>query len=462
MDRVAEEIPNVVEELVLKLLSLALVQKLFQNLLRERVCKRDGATILEELYGAAPITKNTVLRTEYVRQAVRRQVVRPTAYFMDALEQAIDEAALRMQVDPIELRKRWDPDPNRQRLYDWASSLEVWRNRKPIAAQSGRYRRGVGVATGYWLYLWQPGSKVEVAVKGGRLIASSATQDIGTGTRTVIANTVAREFGLEPHEIEVRIGDSKLPEGPGSGGSRVTASVVPPMLLAIEQLKASIQQHAKRQPVPGSNAPWREWLAASPDLSVCSVRPEDSKPTAPGIESPLKQVGLLGWIFGWMMRRFSNLAIGAGVPSSVQVIEVEVDTWLGHVRVLNVHTGIAVGKIVAPAPARSQAAGSVIQGIGYALYEAREIDARTGDTLSGGMEDYRIPGIADTPVIDVHFDEAGFDHVLGGSVGIGEVATVPTSPAVANAVCNATGIRLNELPIRPDRLIAALKGSAAA
>ena len=121
-----------------------------------------------------------------------------------ALEQAIDEAALRMNADPIALRKRWDPDPNRQRLYDWALDLEVWRNRKKTASQSGRYRRGVGVATGYWLYLWQPGSKVEVAVKGGRLIASTATQDIGTGTRTVIANIVAREFGLEPHEVEVQ------------------------------------------------------------------------------------------------------------------------------------------------------------------------------------------------------------------------------------------------------------------
>jgi xanthine dehydrogenase YagR molybdenum-binding subunit len=379
-----------------------------------------------------------------------------------AVEQAIDEAALRMKVDPIELRKRWDNDPNRRRLYDWALGLDVWRNRKSPELQSGRYRRGVGVATGYWLYLWQPGSKVEVSVKGGRLIASTATQDIGTGSRTVIANTVAREFGLEPHEVEVRIGDSRLPEGPGSGGSRTTASVVPPTLLAIEKLKAAIEKNAKRKPAPGSNAPWREMLAASPDLTASGVRPEDSKRTAPGVESPLKQVGILGWIFGFMMRRFSNLAIGAGVPSSVQVIEVEVDTWLGHVRVVNVHTGIAVGKVAAPALARSQATGSVIQGIGYALYEAREIDARTGDTLSGGLEDYRIPGISDTPVIDVHFDEAGFDHVLGGSVGIGEVATVPTSPAVANAIYNATGIRPTELPIRPDRLISALKGRAVA
>jgi xanthine dehydrogenase YagR molybdenum-binding subunit len=203
-------------------------------------------------------------------------------------------------------------------------------------------------------------------------------------------------------------------------------------------------------------------IAAAPDISVSAVRPEDSKPTAPGVRSPLKEAGFMGIIFGWMMRRFSNMAIGAGVPSSVQVIEVEVDTWLGHVRVLNVHTGISVGKIAAPMLARSQAAGSVIQGIGYALYEAREVDPRTGDILTAGMEDYRIPGIADTPLIDVHFDEGGFDHVLGGSVGIGEVATVPTSPALANAIRNAIGIRLTEIPIRPDRLIAALKGRAAA
>ncbi len=377
-----------------------------------------------------------------------------------ALEQAIDEAAVRMKVDPISLRKRWDPDPNRQRLYDWAAGLEVWRNAK--TPQGGRYRRGIGVATGYWLYLWQPGSKVELAVKGGRLVASTATQDIGTGSRTVIANTVAREFGLDPHEIDVRIGDSGLPEGPGSGGSRTTASVIPPMLLAVKKLKASIERNAKQPPIPGSNAPWRELIAASPDLSESAERPEDGKPTAPGVRSPLKQAGFMGMIFGWMMRRFSNLAIGAGVPSSVQVIEVEVDTWLGHVRVLNVHTGIAVGKIAAPALARSQATGSVIQGLGYALYEAREVDPRTGDVLTGGMEDYRIPGIADTPPIDVHFDEGGFEHVAGGSVGIGEVATVPTSAALANAVCHATGVRLTELPIRPDRLIAALNGRTAA
>lgn len=377
-----------------------------------------------------------------------------------AVEQAIDEAALRLKVDPIALRKRWDPDPNRQRLYDWASGLEVWRNRKP--QQNGRYRRGIGMATGYWLYLWQPNVKVEVAVKGGRIVASTATQDIGTGTRSVLADTIARELDLEPADIDVRIGDSALPEGPGSGGSRVTASVLPPTILAVRKLKAAMLEQATRKPAPGSNAPWRELIARSPDIAVTETRGEDGKNTAPGIRSPLREVGLIGMVFGWMMRRFSNIAVGAGVPSSVQVIEVEVDTWLGHVRVLNVHTGIAVGKIAAPALARSQACGAVIQGLGYALYEARELDPTNGDVLTAGMEDYRIPGIADTPEIDVHFDEAGFDHVLGNSVGIGEASTVPTSAAVANAIHDAIGIRLTEIPIRPDRIVAALKGRTAA
>ncbi|OQW55635.1 MAG: dehydrogenase [Proteobacteria bacterium SG_bin9] len=377
-----------------------------------------------------------------------------------AVEQAVDEAALRLNMDPIALRKLWDRDPNRQRLYDWAAQLDIWRKLAHAPQQSGRYRRGVGVATGYWFYFWQPGTKVDLAIENHKLVASVAIQDIGTGSRTVIANTVAREFNLDPDEIEVRIGDSKLPEGPASGGSRTTASVVPPTLLAIEKLKAAITQGTQQR--PGSNAPWRDLIAGSGNIRVSAERPEDSKPTAPGIRSPLKDAGLIGTVFGWMLRTFSGIAAGAGVPSSVQVVEVEVDTWLGHVRVVSVHSGLAIGKIAAPALAHSQATGSIIQGIGYALYEAREVDPRRGDILSGGLEDYRIPGIGDTPVMDIHFDEKGFDHVLGGSVGIGEVATVPTSPAIANAIRNAIGIRSYELPIRPDRLVQLLKERSAA
>ena len=170
-----------------------------------------------------------------------------------AVEQAIDEAALRMKVDPIALRKRWDPDPNRQRLYDWAQDLEVWRHRKTTALQGGRYRRGIGVATGYWLYLWQPGSKVEVAVKGGRLVASTATQDIGTGTRSVIANVVAQEFGIEPHEVEVRIGDSRSAGRTGVGrqpGHGLGDPAHAAGNQAVEGSHSSKMQSGSRSPAP--------------------------------------------------------------------------------------------------------------------------------------------------------------------------------------------------------------------
>ena len=272
------------------------------------------------------------------------------------------------------MRKRWDPNPDRQRLYDWAAGLETWRAGSAREPQTGRYRRGVGVAMGYWLYLWQLGTKVELAIEGGRLVAATAVQDIGTGTRSVIADTVAREFGLDPHEVEVRIGNSNLPEGPTSGGSRVTASIVPPLLVAAGKLKAGIAEKTGRKPAPGSNAPWRELIAASPDLKVEAGRAEDNSKTAYGNNSLVKDAGMIGWIFGFMMRRSSGLAIGAGAPSSVQVIEVEVDTLLGHVRVVRAHSGVAVGKLAAPTLARNQAAGAIIQGLGYALYEGREID----------------------------------------------------------------------------------------
>jgi len=379
-----------------------------------------------------------------------------------ALEQAIDEAALRLGTDAIALRKRWDPNPDRQRLYDWAGGLETWRLRARGQPQTGRYRRGVGVAMGYWLYLWQLRTKVELAIEGGRLVAATAVQDIGTGTRSVIADTVAREFGLDPHEVEVRIGDSRLPEGPTSGGSRVTASIVPPLLIAAGKLKAGIAEKTGRKPAPGSNAPWRELIAASPDLRVDAERAEDSSKTAYGNNSLVKDAGMIGWIFGFMMRRSSGLAIGAGAPSSVQVVEVEVDTLLGHVRMLRAHSGIAVGKLAAPTLARNQAAGAIVQGLGYALYEGREIDSLTGEVLTTSLDDYRMPGIADIPPIDLFFDEGGFDHVLGGSVGIGEAATVPTSAAIANAIRDAIGVRPCEIPIRPDRLIDLLHRRAAA
>ena len=155
------------------------------------------------------------------------------------------------------------------------------------------------------------------------------------------------------------------------------------------------------------------------------------------------------------------MAVGAGAPSSVQVVEVEVDTWLGRVRVLRAWTGISVGKLASPPLARNQAAGAFIQGLGHALYEERVFDAGSGHVLSVDLDAYRTPGIADMPPLEVHFEETGFDHVAGGSVGIGEVACVPTPAALANAIRNAVGVRPHEIPIRPDRLLDLIKKETA-
>ncbi len=371
-----------------------------------------------------------------------------------ALEQAIDEAAEKLRLDPIAVRQRWDNDPNRQRLYAWAATTDTWKSRAAVGAQTGRFRRGIGVAAGNWLYFSQPGCEVELAVKSGRLIVSTSTQDMGTGSRTVLAHTVADAFGLRPDEIVVRIGDSRLPEGPMSAGSRTTATIVPAAMAASDSLKTRLRARVRGK--VGDNAPWSEVLAAAPDMAVTVARPPDSTTKEPGVRSPLEPVGMLGSVFGWILKTFAHVETGRGSAGAVQIAEVEVDTLLGHIKVTRFHSGLAVGKPIVPLLAQSQAEGSIIQGVGFALYEAREYDLSSGVTLSAGLEDYRIPGIGDTPAMTIHFDPGGFEHVPGGGVGVGEIATVPVAAAIANAVYNATGVRCHDLPMRPDRLIAAL------
>ena len=198
-----------------------------------------------------------------------------------------------MKLDPIALRKRWDPNPNRQRLYDWAAGLEVWRNRTP-AAQTGRYRRGVGVATGYWLYLWQPGSKVELAVKDGRLVASTAIQDIGTGSRTVIANTVA-QANSDWSRMRSRCGSAI----PSCRKDRVRAAAGPRLRSSADAAGRSKAQGRDRTQcraaaAPGSNAPWRELLAASPDLTASARKAGGQQANGPGDPVAAEGGGLHG------------------------------------------------------------------------------------------------------------------------------------------------------------------------
>ena len=152
-----------------------------------------------------------------------------------------------------------------------------------------------------------------------------------------------------------------------------------------------------------------------------------------------------------------SMNLARGTTSAMYVCEVVVDTRLGTVKVDKVWGGLAVGKIVVPALARSQVYGGVIQGIGYALYEERHVDPHTGTVLSLGLEEYRIPGIGDMPEVEVFFHEEGFEEMKGGAAGLSEVATIPVAAAVGNAVFHATGHRYRELPLRPDRILEGLR-----
>jgi xanthine dehydrogenase YagR molybdenum-binding subunit len=375
-----------------------------------------------------------------------------------ALEQAVDEAARRLGRDAIALRRAWDPHPPRQRLYEWASGTPTWRDRDELP-RAGRFRRGVGVAAGNWLYLWEHGTEVELAVERGRLVVGTATQDMGTGSRSVLAGVVATAFGLDPADIEVRIGDSRQPHGPLSGGSRTTASIGPAAMAAAAQLQQRLAQRDSRARdlIAGRTGDWRAVLADADGLQVTTGRPPDDRGKARSVASPFAGTGVLGVAFAAMMR-FGGLHAGRGSTGSVHVAEVEVDTRFGHVRVVRYHAGTAAGRLIEPRLAEAQVRGAVIQGIGWALYEERAQDPTTGRVLTAGLEDYRIPGIADIPEIDLHFDTDGFEHVPGGGVGLGEVATIPVAAAVANAVRDAIGRRPYDLPMRPDRVLAALSG----
>lgn len=342
-----------------------------------------------------------------------------------ALEQAVDEMAHRLGRDPIDLRRRWDGNSKRRALYDWAAALPVWSGTR--RGGTGRYRRGVGVAAANWLYFVDPATEVELTVEDGLVVARCAVQDMGTGARSVLRRAVAGGLGIGEGRVRVEIGLSGPVHGPVSGGSRTTPSLVPAARDAADRLRAALG---------GGDVASR--LDSAHGTRVTGRRPRDHR----GFALPFTLGGL---------------AVGRGFTGSVQVAEVEVDTRLGRTRALRVWNGISAGRIHEDRLARNQCEGAVVQGVGYALYEERRTDPVTGRVLTENLEDYRIPGIGDTPEITVHFHQEGFEHVPGGGVGLGEVATLPTAAALANAVHDATGWRPYDLPIRPDRLLEGLR-----
>jgi xanthine dehydrogenase YagR molybdenum-binding subunit len=342
----------------------------------------------------------------------------PTASF--GMESIVDELAVKMNIDPVELRIKNDQSEIRRKEYALGAEKFGWKEKyKKPGSSPGPIKTGVGCAGATWGGGGR-GTKAEAIINpDGTVEIRCGTQDLGTGSKTVIALIAADILGLKPEQIVVRVGDTRYPASGGSGGSTTTASVSPAIFDVCTKALAELQQQTGIPDAKGDN-----WVAACKKLGV----------------NPLHVNGQ------WQEGLSSS---GAG---GVQFAEVEVDTETGFTKVKKITCIQDGGLIVSKLTCESQVNGGIIMGIGYALYEERVMDRTSGVVLNPNFETYKLTGLADIPEIDIVL----LDMPERGVIGIGEPVTIPTASAVANAVANALGVRVPHLPMTPARVLEAL------
>ncbi len=389
-----------------------------------------------------------------------------------ALEQAIDELAERLGMDPLIVRERNDPHPTRKVERQRGAQMIAWAKRHPAGkgpreGTDGAIRRGVGMAQGVWYHLISLNSHAEVRIhKDGAVELLVGVQDIGGGIRTPMAQVVAEELGLSTAAIQVTLGDTRLPPGPASGGSVTTASITPAVRDAAyaarqalcRELAAVLSVDAAAVGLTGGKVSV-VGTGGKSELSWKQAAGKMRKDSVSGTGERRLDYG--GFLRGPLGKPPDQRGVGYGQLGGVQFAEVTVDTITGVVRVERVVAAQDCGRPMNPMLTESQIKGGVIQGVSYALFEERRFDRRTGLLLNGNLEQYKIAGSKDTPRIDVVLLEELRGRSSTDAAGIGEPATVPTAAAVANAVYNAIGVRVRELPITPARVLAALAAGKA-
>jgi len=363
-----------------------------------------------------------------------------------AVDGIMDEVAAALSMDPIEIRKMHEKSDRRRKQYDIGAELIGWQNRRPDGSATGRHRTGYGVASAFWP-TWDTACGAEVSVsRDGRVEIKSGVQDIGTGTKTVLADFVAHKLGIERDRITARVGNSTFPEGPGSGGSVVSRAVTAALDDACDKLVEELKAVAAT-----------EW-----DVEPAEISMADGTATRNDNGDRLEWDRLCALISGsgrvTVLGSTRSGRIGSGNSDCVQFAEVTVDTHTGIVQVKKVVAVHACGKPVNRLMLENQIYGGVIQGVSYALHEDRLLDGPTGGMVNADFINYKISGTKDVPEMVCVLDwKEGEDGVRP----IGEPATIPTPAAIANAVANATGARVRSLPITPDRVLAALAAKGA-
>jgi len=393
-----------------------------------------------------------------------------------ALESAMDELAQVLEMDPVQLRQLnyagtdqkkelpySSPDALRlcyeraMEVFEWPDN---WSDRQPASSpkssnessksSSGSKRRGIGIAAHEWGAAGMPPGYAWIKINSdGSVDVVTGTQDIGTGTRSGLLLIAAEELGMPADAFHVHLGDTAAgPYAPTSAGSATQPTVGPAVRAAAADAKRHLIKAAAK-------------LLEEEDLTrifirdgVIGVRNE------PDNTVTVKEV---------MGRLAPHMIQGHGVRGAnpkgvsirtfgVQCVEVEVDTETGDVNVLRVVAAHDCGRIVNPLMVESQVIGGVTQGIGYALTEERVVDAQSGIVLNANLEEYKVPTVADVPsIIYAGIDLPDPEANPTGAKGIGELPIIPTAPAIANAVFNAIGVRMRQIPLTRSRVLKALK-----
>lgn len=382
----------------------------------------------------------------------------PEVPYLFALESAIDELAIKLGIDPIELRRRNDtmkepikglPYTSRSLMecFDQAAESFGWtrRSSEPQSMREGDWLIGWGCASTCYPTALAPATARVTFWKDGRAKVETAAHDLGTGAYTALAQVAAERLGVPVERVTMAMGDSDLPPSPVAGGSITTASVSSVIAKACDTIRAKLGFNEAAGSDLSSRTAGFDRLGVSVIEEYAEFVPHGVKPE--GIDKLYSGHSMIKG--GSMLEDRIQYAFGA------EFVEVRIHARTREVRVPRVHGAFAAGRIVNPKTAHSQLMGGLIWGVSSALHEATELDPRAARYINDNLADYLVPvnaDIEDVSVILVPEHDTLVNPL--GIKGLGELGNVGTNAAVANAVYHATGTRIRDLPIRLEKLLA--------